>query len=187
VQDISELRQRIEQAATGLESVEVMRRDQNATLGDTLAKVEERFNARRLELGYLRDRIDELLGANQGLTDTIETFSNLIQAESEDQVESALFRASAGARELLAAIDNGTLSRRPSPLAMFDRMRFDNVTEEELAAEELADFPALPAPVAAELDDEIGIPEIAEAAESPKPEQATIHDLLARLHRRAAA
>ena len=182
--DISEIRRRIEQAANGLESAEVMRRDHNATLGDTLAKVEERFNARRLELGYLRDRIAELLGANQGLTDSIETFSNMIQAESEDQIESALFRASAGARELLAAIDNGSLSRHSSPLAAFDRRRFENVTEAELAAEELSDFPALPAP---EFADEIGIPEVAEAPEGPKPEQATIHDLLTRLHRRAAA
>ena len=73
--DISELKQRIDQAATGLDEAENMRRDRNSTLGDTLAKVEGRFNARLLELGYLRQRIGELESANQGLTETIDTFS----------------------------------------------------------------------------------------------------------------
>jgi hypothetical protein len=190
--DISELKQRIEQAATGLDAAEIMRRDRNSTLGDTLAKVEDRFNARLLELGYLRERIGELESANQGLTGTIETFSTMIQDESEGEIESALFRASAGARELLAQIDSGALSRRQSPLAAFDRhleqpMRFEDVTQAELDAEYLADFPALAAQVAATKDDGIDIPEVTEDLEAPDPASASIHDLLERLQRRTAA
>jgi len=190
--DISELKQRIEQAATGLDAAEIMRRDRNSTLGDTLAKVEDRFNARLLELGYLRERIGELESANQGLTGTIETFSTMIQDESEGEIESALFRASAGARELLAQIDSGALSRRQSPLAAFDRhleqpMRFEDVTQAELDAEYLADFPALAAQVAATKDDGIDIPEVTADLEAPDPASASIHDLLERLQRRTAA
>lgn len=190
--DISELKQRIEQAATGLDAAEIMRRDRNSTLGGTLAKVEDRFNARLLELGYLRERIGELESANQGLTGTIETFSTMIQDESEGEIESALFRASAGARELLAQIDSGALSRRQSPLAAFDRhleqpMRFEDVTQAELDAEYLADFPALAAQVAATKDDGIDIPEVTEDLEAPDPASASIHDLLERLQRRTAA
>lgn len=190
--DISELKQRIEQAATGLDAAEIMRRDRNSTLGGTLAKVEDRFNARLLELGYLRERIGELESANQGLTGTIETFSTMIQDESEGEIESALFRASAGARELLAQIDSGALSRRQSPLAAFDRhleqpMRFEDVTQAELDAEYLADFPALAAQVAATKDDGIDIPEVTADLEAPDPASASIHDLLERLQRRTAA
>ena len=190
--DISELKQRIEQAATGLDAAEIMRRDRNSTLGGTLAKVEDRFNARLLELGYLRERIGELESANQGLTGTIETFSTMIQDESEGEIESALFRASAGARELLAQIDSGALSRRQSPLAAFDRhlerpMRFEDVTQAELDAEYPADFPALAAQVAATKDDGIDIPEVTEDLEAPDPASASIHDLLERLQRRTAA
>jgi hypothetical protein len=186
------LKQRIEQAATGLDAAEIMRRDRNSTLGDTLAKVEDRFNARLLELGYLRERIGELESANQGLTGTIETFSTMIQDESEGEIESALFRASAGARELLAQIDSGALSRRQSPLAAFDRhleqpMRFEDVTQAELDAEYLADFPALAAQVAATKDDGIDIPEVTADLDAPDPASASIHDLLERLQRRTAA
>ena len=190
--DISELKQRIEQAATGLDAAEIMRRDRNSTLGDTLAKVEDRFNARLLELGYLRERVGELESANQGLTETIDTFSAMIQDESEGEIESALFHASAGARELLAQIESGALSLRQSPLAAFDRhleqpMRFEDVTPAELDAEYLADFPALAAPVAAETDDGIDIPEVTEDLDVPDPASASIHDLLERLQRRTAA
>lgn len=190
--DISELKQRIEQAAVGLDEAENMRRDRNSTLGDTLAKVEDRFNARLLELGYLRERIGELDSANQGLTETIDTFSAMIQDESEGEIESALFRASAGARELLAQIESGALSPRQSPLAAFDRhleqpMRFEDVTQAELDAEYLADFPALATPVAAKPDDGIDIPEVTEDLDVPDPASASIHDLLERLQRRTAA
>jgi hypothetical protein len=190
--DISELKQRIEQAATGLDAAENMRRDRNSTLGDTLAKVEDRFNARLLELGYLRERIGELEAANQGLTETIDTFSAMIQDESEGEIESALFRASAGARELLAQIDGGALSRRQSPLATFDRhleqpIGFEDVTQAELDAEYLADFPALAEPVAAKTDDGIDIPEVTQDLDVPDPASASIHDLLERLQRRTAA
>jgi hypothetical protein len=189
--DSSELKQRIEQAATGLDAAENMRRDRNSTLGETLAKVEERFNARRLELGYLRERIGELESANQGLTNTIETFSVMIQDESEGEIESALFRASAGARELLAQIESGALSRRQSPLAAFDRhleqpMRFEDVTQAELDAEDTPDL-SPSAPVAARMDDGIDIPEMTENVDAPDPASASIHDLLERLARHTAA
>jgi len=208
--DISDLKQRIEQAAIGLDEAENMRRDRNSTLGDTLAKVEDRFKARLLELGYLRERIDELESANQGLTESIDTFSAMIHDESEGEIESALFRASAGARELLAQIESGALSGRQSPLAAFDRhleqpmrsedvtqvafdrqfeqsMRFEDMTQAELDAEYLADFPALAAPVVAKTDDGIDIPEATADLDVPDPASASIHDLLARLQSRTAA
>lgn len=171
MQDIATLRQRIEQAASGLDSAEIMRRDRNTTLGDTLAKVEERFNARRLELGYLSERINELEVANRDLTGAIEAFSTMIQAESEDQIESALFRATAGARELVAAMQNGTLSQMTLPVSA----RFEDVTADELAAEELASPPW----------EEIDIPEAAPVAETSETE-ASLSELLDRLQRRAA-
>jgi hypothetical protein len=205
--DISQLKQRIEQAATGLDEAENMRRDRNSTLGDTLAKVEGRFNARLLELGYLRERIGELESANQGLTETIDTFSAMIQDESEGEIESALFRASAGARELLAQIDSGALSPRQPPLAAFDRhleqpMRFEDVTEAELQAEQqmfenvtaaeleaedLGGFPALSTDAPTAADDGIDIPEVTEDLDVPDPATGTIHELLERLARRTAA
>jgi len=212
MKDISELKQRIEQAASGLDEAENMRRDRNATLGETLAKVEQRFNARLLELGYLRERIDELESANHGLTDTIETFSLMIQEESEGEIESALFRASAGARELLAQIDSGALSRKQSPLGEFDRhpepsmrfedvtqaeleaerrseqpMRFEDVTEAELEAEDLAGFPAISAQEPTAADDGLDIPEVTEDLAVQEPATGTIHELLQRLARRTAA
>ena len=173
MEDISALRARIEQAAEGLDSAEDMRRNRNETLGDTLAKVEERFSARGMELGYLRERIGELETANDGLAATIEEFSVLIREESEDQVESALFRASAGARELLAAIDDGRLSPRlPAPT-----QRFENLTQAELDAEGLA------APPAGDID----IPEIEPLDALPEPDTNSLPQFMARLQRRHAA
>ena len=177
MQDNATLRQRIEQAANGLSAAEIMRRERKSSLGDKLAKVEERFGARKAELGYLQERVGELEAANQGLIGAIETFSQMIAEESESQIESALYRASAGARELLAAIESGILApqlRQPEP-APDQRLRFEDVSQADLDAEELAGFPA---------DDGIAIPEMAPVTEIPAP-SGSFGDLLVQLHRRA--
>ena len=74
----------------------------------------------------------------------------------------------------------------------FDRqfeqsMRFEDMTQAELDAEYLADFPALAAPVVAKTDDGIDIPEATADLDVPDPASASIHDLLARLQSRTAA
>jgi septal ring factor EnvC (AmiA/AmiB activator) len=111
---------RINQAVRDIERKESERRRRKAGLEATLARLEDRFNARHAELEQLRDRAHDLGDANREIETYILRLAELVE------------HAATGAAETSASL---TLQLRTEMLPVYDR--FEDVSPEELEAEDL--------------------------------------------------
>ncbi|MGH7338622.1 MAG: hypothetical protein ACREI7_13655, partial [Myxococcota bacterium] len=136
------LKARIGEAVDSLSRDAAERKRGNATLDRTLARLEERFRERGAELDHLHARIDPLDRANRDAAALIERlvgFTERCAAENADSTVAAARRMAAKAWPGLAP---------PATL------RYEDVTEEELAVEDGQAHVSAPAEMAGEGDDD---------------------------------
>lgn len=110
---------RIVQAVRDIERKDTDRRRRKAGLEATLARLEDRFNARHAELEHVRGRAHELADANQEIEAYILRLADLLE------------HAATEAAEASASL---TLQLRTEMLPIVDR--FEDVSREELDAED---------------------------------------------------
>ncbi len=159
--EIDELRSRVEEAVDKLSSSYDARREQNQTLTQFLAELEQKFNARTEELEHCNQRIDALGRDNAELSQLIERLVLMIDGDPSGEQDDPIFRASNMARELLQSWSSedeteGSATEdvsSPSHDAMLDEQpgiddveeaaeiafggsTFEDVSEEELASEQ---------------------------------------------------
>jgi hypothetical protein len=113
---------RINKAVREIERKESERRRRKAGLEATLARLEDRFNARHAELEQLRERTHDLGDANVEIEAYILRLAELVE------------HAATGAAESSAAL---TLQLRTEMLPVSDR--FEDVAPEELEAEDASE------------------------------------------------
>ena len=134
-QDVPSVESRIVQALRDIERKESERRRRKTGLEGTLARLEDRYNARHAELTEIRDRFHALGDANREIEAHILRLADLVEHAASDAAQAS------------AAL---TLQLRTEMLPVTDR--FEDVSPEELEAE---DF---------EEESEFGVPEIPRAA-----------------------
>lgn len=164
VSDFEGLKTRVEQAVDQLSSVQNARQDQNQNLANLLGNLEEKFSARTVELDYCNTRIEALTHENAHLSEFLERLIGLIESEPGAAEDDPLIRASKLAATLLEGwSDNETPTAtcsetaeaseelevpeaveapEPRELVSEDSLShsFENVSEEELEAENLEDL-----------------------------------------------
>ena len=124
------LQDRVAKAVEEIERIDAERRRCNVDLKRMLARLEERFNARSLELEHLRDRIGALTEANG----EIERFLDRLAALSERH---AAWVGESGAALKLRL--DGAMLAETALTAPGGEPRFEDVDPAELEAEDLGD------------------------------------------------
>ena len=113
------LENRIASALQTLERTDLERRRSKADLESTVARLEQRFNTRQLELERVRARYYTLTDANREVETCIERLADLAADAATDAAEAS------------ATL---TLQLRTEMLPVHDR--FEDVTQDELDAED---------------------------------------------------
>ena len=121
-QDVPSVESRIVQALRDIERTESERRRRKSGLEGTLARLEDRYNARHAELTEIRDRFHALGDANREIEAHILRLADLVEYAASDAAEAS------------AAL---TLQLRTEMLPVTDR--FEDVSAEELEAEDSAE------------------------------------------------
>ena len=128
-EDASSVENRIAQALRDIERKEGERRRRKAGLEGTLARLEDRYNARHTELVEMRDRFHALGDANHEIEAYILRLADLVEHAATDAAQAS------------AAL---TLQLRTEMLPVMDR--FEDVSPEELDAEDWEEAAELDVP-----------------------------------------
>lgn len=171
--EFSELKSRVESAVEAMSAAQETRQQEKQSFLGLLSGLEEKFAARDQELEYCRQRIDELTAANGELSELIsqlvETAERYCGAASDEPV----YQAAAMASDMLDRwsgddvenvaddVSAGVPAAAAADGVTASTMQFDDVSPEELAAEDAEDL-------AAQVDDAV-----AEAAAPNLPEEAS--------------
>ena len=145
--EIEGLKSRVEQAVEQLSSVQDARRDQNQNLTGFLGGLEEKFQARTVELEYCNSQIAALTHDNAQLSDLLKQLVDLIENEPSATEDDPLTRATSMAAKLLKGWSVGETLVEPGlkvpevsePVELVSEdsvaMSFDDVSDEGLDAE----------------------------------------------------
>lgn len=99
--DIAELKQRVDRAVENLRSDAERRRREGQALADKLARLEEKYHARTVELAYCRERIDDLERVNAELQRLVVSMLDFVESDASGDSRQSVHRASATALELV--------------------------------------------------------------------------------------
>lgn len=157
VSETAELKNRVENAIQRLTAGQEERRRSNQTLSQVLAGLEAKYNARGDELRQCHARIRELAESNERLAGLLERIVGIIETHADDSGDAAIRRAADTARDIVQSWGGDpaadapdapaapavpaarTASAQHAKAAALPPMRFEDVSDEELTAELIAE------------------------------------------------
>lgn len=137
--ELGDLRGRVEQAVGKLLSSHEARRRENRSLLDLLGNLEDKFNARSQELDYCNARIEALTRENAELGQLLVRLVGLIERDPEADREDPLHSASAMVAGMLES-SHGSSSgdAEAAPLAEVDPTGHDDIVADDAALDDAA-------------------------------------------------
>jgi ABC-type transporter Mla subunit MlaD len=175
VTETGDLKDRVETAIQQLAASHEQRREHNQSLTRMLANLETKYGARNEELRHCRARIRALNAANEQLVGLVERLVGIVETQVKSDPDEAVRRAAAMAHDMLRSWpeDAGTAAEVGPPQER-PALRFEDVSEAELAAELAAEEP-LPEPEAA-VAEPAEIIDAAAAGDTPAFEEFDVVD-----------
>ena len=99
--DYGNLNDRVEKAVEKFHKSEQQRRSENQSLSRILNDLHTKFDARTMELDHCQQRIVQLEGSNNSLTELVTRLVEIVEKTADDAAEDWVYSASAAASDIV--------------------------------------------------------------------------------------
>lgn len=99
--DYGNLNDRVEKAVEKFQKSEQQRRSENQSLSRILIDLHTKFDARTMELDHCQQRIVQLEGSSNSLTELVTRLVEIVEKTADDAAEDRVYSASAAASDIV--------------------------------------------------------------------------------------